>query len=143
MYAALLAGLITMAAHEIFDFNLQTPANALLFFLILGLALRMSGVGKGPWATEKQWSRVGLALTGSLWALSVVLIFLSLTQDKGVLSLRCCRGQARSRRPTLYCVLIRPTRGFIFGRPNCCCARLRTTALVWITPAGTSYCDLA
>ena len=84
VYAALLAAICTMAVHEIFDFNLQTPANALLFVLILGLALRMGGVGKVPWATAKERSWVGLALTGSLSALSVALILLSLTQNKAL-----------------------------------------------------------
>ena len=84
VYAALLAAICTMAVHEIFDFNLQTPANALLFVLILGFALRMGGVGKVPWATAKERSWVGLALTGSLSALSVALILLSLTQNKAL-----------------------------------------------------------
>ena len=39
--AALSAALMAMAFHEIFDFSLQTPANALLFTVLLALATRM------------------------------------------------------------------------------------------------------
>ena len=41
VYAALLSALVTMVVHELFDFNLQVPANAFLFTLILALALRL------------------------------------------------------------------------------------------------------
>ncbi len=101
MYAALLAALSTMAVHEIFDFNLQTPANALLFVLILGLALRMGGAGKVQWATAKQWSWAGLALSSSLWALSAVLIFLSLAQDKGLYPYNVTRPTSLAEAHTL------------------------------------------
>jgi O-antigen ligase len=40
--AAMTAGLIVMAAIEFFDFDLQIPANLVLFVLLAGLALRMS-----------------------------------------------------------------------------------------------------
>jgi tetratricopeptide (TPR) repeat protein/O-antigen ligase len=40
--AAMTAGLIAMAAIEFFDFDLQIPANLVLFVLLAGLALRMS-----------------------------------------------------------------------------------------------------
>ena len=42
VFAALLLALGVMAFHEFFDFNLQIPANALLFTLLLALALRMT-----------------------------------------------------------------------------------------------------
>jgi O-antigen ligase/tetratricopeptide (TPR) repeat protein len=41
-FAAMVAGLIVMAAIEFFDFDLQVPANLVLFALLAGLALRMS-----------------------------------------------------------------------------------------------------
>ena len=142
MYAALLAGLITMAAHEIFDFNLQTPANALLFFLILGLALRMSGVGKGPWATEKQWSRAGLALTGSLWALSVAPYFLVLGTRQKCLSLRCCPAKLAGAGLLSAAFSSGQLEGSsLDGRPAA--SGWGRPLLVWITPAGTSYRNLA
>jgi O-antigen ligase/tetratricopeptide (TPR) repeat protein len=40
--AAMTAGLIVMAAIEFFDFDLQIPANLVLFVILAGLALRMS-----------------------------------------------------------------------------------------------------
>ncbi len=40
--AAITAGLIVMAAIEFFDFDLQIPANLVLFVLLAGLGLRMS-----------------------------------------------------------------------------------------------------
>lgn len=41
--AALVAALAGVAVHEVCDFNLQIPASALLFTLLLGLALRLAG----------------------------------------------------------------------------------------------------
>ena len=47
--AALMAALGVMAFHEFFDFNLQIPANAFLFTLLFGLALRLAETGvQGP-----------------------------------------------------------------------------------------------
>lgn len=40
--AALLSSLTTIAVHSIVDFNLHIPSNAILFFLVLGLAVSMS-----------------------------------------------------------------------------------------------------
>lgn len=40
--AAVLAALGVMAVHEFFDFNLQIPANAFLFTLLFGIALRLT-----------------------------------------------------------------------------------------------------
>ena len=40
--AAIVAGLIAMAAIEFFDFDLHIPANLVLFVVLAGLALRMS-----------------------------------------------------------------------------------------------------
>lgn len=49
LYAALIAGVSAMLVHEFFDFNLHTPANAVLFVIILALALR---VARPPEARE-------------------------------------------------------------------------------------------
>jgi tetratricopeptide (TPR) repeat protein len=40
--AAIIAGLLAMAAIEFFDFDLQIPANLILFVILIGLGLRMS-----------------------------------------------------------------------------------------------------
>lgn len=42
LYAALIAGVSAMLVHEFFDFNLHTPANAVLFVIMLALALRVT-----------------------------------------------------------------------------------------------------
>jgi len=42
--AALVAGMSAMTFHEAFDFNLQIPANAILFTILLALALRLVSV---------------------------------------------------------------------------------------------------
>ena len=42
VYAALCAALMGMAVHEVFDFSLQIPANAVLFSVLLALAVRMA-----------------------------------------------------------------------------------------------------
>jgi tetratricopeptide (TPR) repeat protein len=50
--AALVAALGIMAFHEFFDFNLQIPANAFLFALFLGLALRLTGGGVSSFKSQ-------------------------------------------------------------------------------------------
>ena len=42
LYTALLAGLVVMGFHELVDFNLQIPANAVLCTVLLGTALRLT-----------------------------------------------------------------------------------------------------
>ena len=42
MFYGFLSALAVMALHEFFDFSMQIPANALLFVLLLALALRMT-----------------------------------------------------------------------------------------------------
>jgi O-antigen ligase len=37
--AALFASIATMAIHSVVDFNLHIPSNAMLFFMVLGLAV--------------------------------------------------------------------------------------------------------
>ena len=44
LYLALLAALAVMTFHESVDFPLHTPANAVLFVVLLATALRLSGV---------------------------------------------------------------------------------------------------
>jgi O-antigen ligase/Flp pilus assembly protein TadD len=44
LYAGLLASLAVMAFHEMFDFNLQIPANAVLLSVLGGVALRIGSL---------------------------------------------------------------------------------------------------
>ena len=77
VFAALVAALGSMAFHEFFDFSLQIPANAFLFSLFLGLALRLAGAGCGlalDWSPRWGWSSGTIALgliTAALFQSSV------------------------------------------------------------------------
>ncbi|OGQ79063.1 MAG: hypothetical protein A3F90_07405 [Deltaproteobacteria bacterium RIFCSPLOWO2_12_FULL_60_19] len=58
--AAMVAALAAMAFHEFVDFNLQVPANAFLFTLLLAVALRMTGLAGGQRSEARdQRSEVG------------------------------------------------------------------------------------
>jgi O-antigen ligase/Tfp pilus assembly protein PilF len=89
VYTALLSALAAMAAHEFFDFNLQVPANALLFFLLLALALRMKSSFASPEIAQPEeistpgfrrpWVRtLAPAITGCA---SLILIFIAFNQE--------------------------------------------------------------
>ncbi|MGH7931729.1 MAG: O-antigen ligase family protein [Candidatus Binataceae bacterium] len=47
LYAGLMAGLAVMVLHESVEFSLHTPANAILFTVLLALALRIAAVRSG------------------------------------------------------------------------------------------------
>src|SRR5262249_59694302 len=63
VFAALVTALGIMAFHELFDFNLQIPANAFLFTLLFALALRLT---KSQVSSSKSqvssWLRVPIVL---------------------------------------------------------------------------------
>jgi O-antigen ligase len=42
LHAAFLSSMTTITVHSMFDFNLRIPSNAILFFLVLGLAVSAS-----------------------------------------------------------------------------------------------------
>lgn len=79
---ALIAGLAAMAFHEVVDFALQVPANAVLFTIFLGLALRSSGAVRGDGSENKYAvSKVrGFAALASV--AGIVLIVAALAQNK-------------------------------------------------------------
>ena len=75
--AALLTALGIMAFHEIFDFNLQIPANAFLFTLLLGIALRLTARNPHSEPQPPAPPRLGLTANwltarGRLWSRSYV-----------------------------------------------------------------------
>ena len=47
VFAAIVAGLVSMCVIELFDFDLRIPALAFLFAVMLGLAIRLTGVSGG------------------------------------------------------------------------------------------------
>jgi O-antigen ligase/tetratricopeptide (TPR) repeat protein len=82
--AALCAALAAMVFHEFFDFSLHTPANALLFTVLLALAVRMSMYSIPDSQTEgarsPRWKlRMGAVCVS---AIAFVLIDCALCQDK-------------------------------------------------------------
>lgn len=82
VFVALVAALGMMAFHEFFDFNLQIPANAFLFTLFLGMALRLAGWGVGsgsqPLALSPQ-PRVPIAV--GMGVVAFILLILALKQE--------------------------------------------------------------
>lgn len=77
--APALAGLAIMLAHECFDFSLQIPANALLFTVLLGVAIRLAARLHAPQTGREVAMSVWLPASGI--ALATILIALSFTQD--------------------------------------------------------------
>jgi O-antigen ligase/tetratricopeptide (TPR) repeat protein len=80
---ALCAALAAMVFHEFFDFSLQTPANALLFTVLLALAVRMS-MYSAPSQTEDARSPSWKLRMGAvcITAIVFVLIDCALRQNK-------------------------------------------------------------
>ena len=82
---ALCAALAAMAFHELFDFSLQTPANALLFTVLVALALRMAmnsvfgGEAEAITAPPSARLRIGAVCVS---AVALVLIVRALRQEK-------------------------------------------------------------
>jgi len=77
--AALMAALGVMAFHEFFDFNLQVSANAFLFALLLGLALRLTGgVVRSPQSAVR--SRFRVVLVVGIGGAATALCLLALRQ---------------------------------------------------------------
>jgi predicted Zn-dependent protease len=86
LVGTLLAALGAMAFHELFDFNLQIPANAFLFTVLFALALRITLNRDVPEQTPEAWR---FAPHGSRFAvpavalsISFVLLLCSVYQDK-------------------------------------------------------------
>jgi O-antigen ligase/tetratricopeptide (TPR) repeat protein len=84
-YLALLAACVGMAVHELVDANLQVPANALLFIVVFGLALRLTRARKreemdlDPLSLGKQgWTLRPAAGVGML---SAVLLVITSTRE--------------------------------------------------------------
>jgi O-antigen ligase/tetratricopeptide (TPR) repeat protein len=77
--AALVAALGVMVFHEFFDFNLQIPANAFLFTLLFGLALRLAETGvQSP--KSKVQSRFRVPIAVGVGVIALTLCFLALRQ---------------------------------------------------------------
>jgi len=79
--AALAAAMSAMAFQEFFDFNLQIPANAILFTILLGLAMRLIAIRLEDAAVAPRRSSVR-ALAGAVTVVAVVLSTLAVGENK-------------------------------------------------------------
>src|SRR5262249_16557080 len=78
--AALVAALGTMVFHELFDFNLQLPANAFLFTLLFALALRLTGINVQPSTVDGQ-RRFQVLVVSGVGVVALTLCLLALRQE--------------------------------------------------------------
>jgi O-antigen ligase len=82
LIVGLSAGLAAMAFEEVFDFALQIPANAVLFTVLLALALRLSRVGRRE-DSENTYSAAQVRrLVASGGVAAIILMVLALLQDR-------------------------------------------------------------
>jgi O-antigen ligase/tetratricopeptide (TPR) repeat protein len=79
---ALIAGLFAMAFQELFDFALQIPANAVLFTILLAIALRLCGATRGDGSEESYPAFTVRRVAGGVGAAAMVLIVVALGQDR-------------------------------------------------------------
>ncbi|HEY2104948.1 MAG TPA: O-antigen ligase family protein [Candidatus Binataceae bacterium] len=80
LVAAAIAGAVGVAAHELFDFSLQVPANALLLVVILGLAHRQAAhAGVQWWQPARTSSGRIYAAMGSAAVAIVALLLITCT----------------------------------------------------------------
>jgi O-antigen ligase/tetratricopeptide (TPR) repeat protein len=79
--AALAAAMSAMAFQEFFDFNLQIPANAILFTILLGLAMRLiaTRLEDAAVAPDRSYLR---ARAGAVTVVAVVLSALAVGENK-------------------------------------------------------------
>jgi O-antigen ligase/tetratricopeptide (TPR) repeat protein len=77
---ALALALGSMAFHELVDFCLHIPANALLFTLFLAIAVRMAMTGSGCMVVISHNSAFLQLMAGAAMAVSAMLIVLALLQ---------------------------------------------------------------
>ncbi|MBF8253504.1 MAG: Tetratricopeptide repeat protein, partial [Deltaproteobacteria bacterium] len=81
LLAAIAGALAVMAFHELFDFNLQIPANAFLFTLLLALALRM-GAASSPFASHFARFRPHVSSIPLVAVAAFVLLVVALRQEQ-------------------------------------------------------------
>jgi len=79
LLAAVVAAVIATALHELIDFNLHVPANAVLLAVLLGLGLRLATPASSD-GDEQGWRPAPRALLAVVAAGALVLIFTALGQ---------------------------------------------------------------
>ncbi|MGH7915737.1 MAG: O-antigen ligase family protein [Candidatus Binataceae bacterium] len=79
LLAAVVAAVIATALHELIDFNLHVPANAVLLALLLGFALRLATPASSD-SDARGWWRAPRVLPAIVAAGALGLIFIALGQ---------------------------------------------------------------
>jgi len=80
LFTALVAAVAVMAFHEVFDFNLRTPANALLLVAILALALRLAGIRPATTSTATRCDSYGRYVPQAIAVLALIGAFAATRQ---------------------------------------------------------------
>ncbi|HKD65915.1 MAG TPA: O-antigen ligase family protein [Candidatus Binataceae bacterium] len=79
---ALIAGLAAMAIQEVFDFALQVPGNAVLFTILLALALRLGAINLDNGAEKRYAAPKVRRFAAAAAVAAAVLIAVALRQSK-------------------------------------------------------------
>ena len=79
---ALIAGLCAIAFQELFDFALQVPANAILFTIMLAIALRLCGASRGDGLETSYPAFKVRRFAAAISAAAILLIVAALRQDR-------------------------------------------------------------
>lgn len=80
LLAAVVAAVIATALHELIDFNLHVPANAVLLAVLLGLGLRLATPAPAADSGEHGWWAAPRPLLAAVAAGALLLIFAALGQ---------------------------------------------------------------
>ncbi len=81
IFAAIIAGLVSMCMIEFFDFDLRIPASAFLFAVMIGLAIRLTGASGGNAHEIRMRPRAVGALAACTSLAAIILIIGALAQS--------------------------------------------------------------
>ena len=81
VFAAIVAGLVSMCVIEFFDFDLRIPASAFLFAVMIGLAIRLTTVSSGGASEIRMRPRSARALAACVSVAATILIIGALAQN--------------------------------------------------------------
>jgi O-antigen ligase/tetratricopeptide (TPR) repeat protein len=81
VFAAIVGGSVSMCVIELFDFDLRIPALAFLFAVMIGLAIRLTGVSGGSASGIRMRPRTARALAAFASVAAIILIVGSVAQN--------------------------------------------------------------
>ena len=99
---ALLAGLAAAGFQEIFDFGLQIPANALLFTVLLALALRLGGATRADQSESTYGKSHVRWFAGATGVVAMLLVVAALAQDMTPYPYIAAPRDARAARALIF-----------------------------------------